>query len=206
MGVVALPSPGCSWPGELRVCKTTTSQSLTPPERERKSRNLAAAGKLAESIMPLPGPSQSPWRGQQVPMSFESDCSRARVNKQRSQRCVLTGRQRSKHPSCLSSRLCQGGASESWNRPVQAWDPSCHAADAVPSCISTESGQAERADAPGGETGSGLTEQKKTSYTEEYKWRRNMYFSPSPQLHFLPVFFQIFICSQSIHTYMYLYN
>ena len=132
MGVVALPSPGCSWPGELRVCKTTTSQSLTPPERERKSRNLAAAGKLAESIMPLPGPSQSPWRGQQVPMSFEPDCSRARVNKQRSQRCVLAGRQRSKHPSCLSSRLCQGGASESWNRPVQAWDPSCHAADAVP--------------------------------------------------------------------------
>ena len=167
---------------------------------------MAAAGKLAESITPLPGPLQSPWRGQQVPMSFAPDCSQARVNKQRSQRRVLAGRQRSKYPSCLSSRLCQGGASESWNRPVQAWDPSHHVVATVPSCISAEPGQAERADAPGGETGSGLTEQKKTSYTEEYKWRRNVYFPPSPQLHFLLVFFQIFLCSLSIHTYMYLYN
>ena len=64
-------------------------------------------------------------------MSLAPDCSQPGVNKQQSQRCVLVGRQRSEHPSCRSSRLCQGGASESWNRPAPAWAPGPHAAATV---------------------------------------------------------------------------
>lgn len=145
---------------------------------------MGAAGKLAESIAPVPRPSWSPWRGQQVPVSFAPDCSRARVNKQRSQQRVLTGRQQSKHPSCLSSRLCQGGASESWNRPALAWAPGHRMAATVPFLHLRGAG----AGGVGGRTlrrnGERPDGTKEESDTEEYKWRGKAYFPPSPRLHF----------------------